>query len=219
MIFIYALGEISRFSCKFAKKMNKSKDDTSEKSISEHQQMTKKKLDVVSQKNALQLLLQKHVGYIETEKKFEWLKTPDPNMLPREYTQIVKALSAYRDQKDFLNSKKSLSCDIVLECHKLIIEYDENQHFSKARQITLENYPKNIKLSYSITDWINECKKKNAKDNYPADRDEKRAYYDAVRDIEAYKKDYKLIRIKHGDTDWEDTKDAEIELKKLLSDL
>lgn len=95
-----------------------------------------------------------------------------------------------------------MACDIVIDQHKIIIEYDENQHFSQARKITLENYPENVKVYFSKDYWIEQCNKINAKDNHPVDRDEKRAYYDAVRDIEAFKHGYKLIRIKHGDFDW-----------------
>lgn len=175
-----------------------------------------KKLNVVSQKNALQRLFQKHFGHIETEKKFEWLKTPDHNNLPKEYLPIVKALSNYRNQNGFQKSNYHLLCDIVSEYHKLIIEYDENQHFSKARQITLENYPKNIELHYSKQAWIQACEKINAKDNSPIDRDEKRAYYDTVRDIESSIQGYKLVRIKHGDIDWE-ADGAEKHLGELLS--
>lgn len=90
----------------------------------------------------------------------------------------------------------------LLKKKKIIIEYDENQHFTEARKITLENYPKNIKVYFDKDYWIEQCKKINAKDNDPPDRDEKRAYYDSVRDIEAFKNGYKLIRIKHVDFDY-----------------
>ena len=39
---------------------------------------------VVSQKNAIQRLLQKKLGIIETEKKYDWLKTPNINNLVAE---------------------------------------------------------------------------------------------------------------------------------------
>ena len=177
---------------------------------------TTKKLNVVSQKNALQRLFQKHFGHIETEKKFDWLKTPDHNNLPIEYKEIVAALSKYRNQKGFQKSNYQLLCDIVLDEKRLIFEYDENQHFTKARRITLENYPIQLKLHYSKQSWITACDKIKAKDNSPIDRDEKRAYYDTVRDIEAYKQGYTLIRIKHGDIDWE-AEGAEKHLKNLFT--
>lgn len=178
---------------------------------------TSKKLDVVSQKNALQLLLQKYFGYIEVEKKFEWLKTPDCNNIPKEYISIVSSLEKYRNQNGFNKSNYSLLCDIVLEDLKLIIEYDENQHFSIARKISLENYPKNINLYFSKEFWIKSCEKINAKDNSPIDRDEKRAFYDSVRDIEADKYGYKLLRIKHGEVNWEESSSIN-KLKEIISE-
>lgn len=48
------------------------------------------KLDVIEQKNVLQKLIQKHYGVIETEKKYAWLKTPDPNSIPADYQDIVE---------------------------------------------------------------------------------------------------------------------------------
>ncbi|MCK4346984.1 MAG: hypothetical protein KAW47_00055 [Thermoplasmatales archaeon] len=164
---------------------------------------TSNNLNPVAQKNAIQKLLQEYFGVIETEKKFDWLKTPVPNKLPSEYRQIFEALITYRNHNSFLNPNYQLLCDIVLDDQKLIIEYDENQHFSKARQITLENYPEHISLGYSKSDWVDACIKINAKDNSPIDRDEKRAFYDTVRDIEAQRHGYTLIRIKYGDFDWE----------------
>jgi very-short-patch-repair endonuclease len=169
----------------------------------------------VDQKNALQVLLQIYVGIIQVEKRFEWLKTPDPDNLPPEYKPIAKALKKYRNHSGFLKRYYSLLCDIVVEDKKLILEYDENQHFSRARLISLQHYPSDIKLGYSLQEWITYCEIINAKDNYPADRDEKRAFYDTVRDIEAQKSGYKLIRVKHGEVDWESLEAVE-SLRKLL---
>jgi len=47
-------------------------------------------------------------------------------------------------------------------------------------------------------------------------KDEKRAFYDCVRDIEANKQGYTLVRIKHGDIDWE-AEGAEKHLNNLLA--
>jgi hypothetical protein len=176
----------------------------------------KRKLDVVIQKNALQLLVQKNIGYIECEKKFDWLRTPEKNILPKEYKPIVTALIKYRNQPKFLISNRQLLCDLVIEERKIIIEYDEYQHFSEARKISLEHYPNNIKLGFSRNEWIKACEKLNRKDNNPIYRDEGRAYLDTVRDIEAFKHGYKLIRLKHGEIDWE-APEAQKDLLKLIS--
>lgn len=189
---------------------------TSNKILQEKpQKILNSKLNVVSQKNAIQRLLQKHFGYIETEKKFDWLKTPNQEQLPKEYYKLVNALLEYRNQNGFQKTNYYPLCDIVIKDFKLIIEYDENQHFSKAREITLQNYPSTVKLNFSKETWINACRKINAKDNSPKDRDEKRAFYDTVRDIEAHRHGYKLIRIKHGDIDWE-ADGAERYLKQII---
>lgn len=117
--------------------------------------------------------------------------------------------------------------DYLIESKKLIIEYDERQHFSPQRQIALENYPDEIKINYDKQKWILICKnyydyvKANKHYNKEGIEDkgrvEQRAYYDSVRDIEASKAGYKLIRIKHKDFDWINNSDEEkeIELKRL----
>lgn len=85
----------------------KAKEDTS-----------RKKLSVIEQKNALQRLLQKMGFIVETEKKFNWLKTPDPNKLPKEYKKIVNALKKYRNRITFLKPNYALPCDMVIEEEK-----------------------------------------------------------------------------------------------------
>jgi|LSQX01.2.fsa_nt_gb very-short-patch-repair endonuclease len=214
--FFKKLGFSVQYKKDILKQKDKKRKNLKTTIYKEKQKTSSKKLNAGSQKNALQLLLQSEYGKIETEKKFRWLETPNHESLPKEYSSIVRALSKYRNQEGFKKSNYLLPCDIVLEDHKLIVEYDENQHFSEARRITLENYPPKIKLCFSKEAWINSCKIINAKDNSPTDRDERRAFYDAVRDIEAFKNGYKLIRIKHGDFDWE-TDDAKENLKQIVT--
>jgi very-short-patch-repair endonuclease len=177
-----------------------------------------KGLNVVDQKNALHVLLQQQVGIIHTEKRFEWMRTPDPKKLPPEYKPITDALKKYRKQAGFLRPNYQLLCDIVVDNLKMIVEYDEDQHFSKARLITLEQYPPKIKLWFSRKEWMDYCKKLDRHDNAPVDRDERRAFYDSVRDIEAHRNGYKLVRIKHGKVDWS-SPDAVNALKDILKNI
>ena len=137
------------FTVEYEKKTIEGKGIKGISAISEAEEKPKKanstaRLNAASQKNALRRLLQQHYGHIETEKKFFWLKTPDHSNLPEDYRRIVNALSNYRNHTGFRKSYYQLHCDIVLDDYKVIIEYDEYQHFSKARKITLENYPENI---------------------------------------------------------------------------
>lgn len=167
---------------------------------------------VIEQKNALQLILNKLFdGDIVCEKTFPWMKTPET--YEGYYKNIYDALHSYRGDTNFAKKNVSLRCDFVCESEKLIIEYDERQHFSKAREITLECY-NDLPLCYDADLWMKACKDIEAKDNNPINRDEIRAYYDSVRDIEALNHGYRLIRIMHGQIDFEkgDAKEKIIEL-------
>ena len=151
---------------------------------------------VIEQKNALQLHLNKICGGdIVCEKTYFWMKTPTE--ISDEYKKLYDALSSYRGNADFAKKNVTLRCDFVCESKKLIIEYDERQHFSEARRISLLSYPE-VSLNYDRQLWIDACRDIQAKDNQPKNRDEVRAYYDSTRDIEASKHGYKLIRIMHG---------------------
>lgn len=178
-------------------KLVKSNDVTAQKPIKA------KGYSVVAQKNALQKLLQKKFGMIETEKKFDWLRVPPVEEMDEVYRKIHKAIEKHRGHKTFAKAGYKLSCDFYFEQANLIVEYDERQHFTFPRRITLENYPKSLKCGFSFESWIAACNKYKASDNDPIDRDETRAFYDCVRDIEAAKRGILLVRIKHGDFNWE----------------
>ena len=82
--------------------------------------LPRRSLGAVSQKNALQRLLQENYGQIETEKKFDWLRTPDQDNLPSEYFEIVSALSNYRQHEGFKKSNYPLSCDMVYNPDQIV---------------------------------------------------------------------------------------------------
>lgn len=168
---------------------------------------------VIEQKNALQLILNKMFdGDIVCEKTYPWLKTPAELTGP--YAALHKALSAYRGDTAFAKKNVALRCDFVCESQKLIIEYDERQHFSEARRISLEAYA-DVRVSFDRMKWIKACRDVRAKDNAPANRDEVRAYYDSTRDIACWENGYRLVRIMHGQIDFEKEGAAE-ELAKML---
>ena len=169
---------------------------------------------VIEQKNALQLLLNQMLdGDVVCEKTFPWMRTPaEPT---GEYAQLYNALCSYRGDTSFAKRSVSLRCDFVCESKKLIIEYDERQHFSEARRIALMSYPQ-IPLNYDRDLWLRACGDVQAKDNQPVNRDEIRAYYDSTRDIEAAKHGYRLIRIMHGQINF-GSKDAAAVLAELIS--
>jgi len=52
-------------------------------------------------------------------------------------------LRDYRGHDGFIQPGRRLTVDFHVEALNLVIEYDEDQHFGKARQLTLESYPDN----------------------------------------------------------------------------
>lgn len=156
---------------------------------------------VIEQKNALQLILNKMFdGDIVCEKTYPWLKTPTG--IVGAYKKLYDALSSYRGDISFAKKNVTLRCDFVCEGQKLIIEYDERQHFSEARRVSLEAY-RDVEVLFDRELWIKACADIGAKDNAPANRDEVRAYYDSTRDIACAENGYKLVRIMHGQIDFE----------------
>ena len=169
--------------------------------------------DVIEQKNALQLILNRMFsGDIVCEKTYPWLKTP--KQIEGIYKDLYEALVAYRGDTVFAKKGVALRCDFVCESQRLIIEYDERQHFSEARRISLESY-KGLPVCFDRKLWIKACADIKAKDNSPYNRDEIRAFYDSVRDIACHEHGYKLVRIMHGQIDFE-AADASEKLHKLL---
>lgn len=170
--------------------------------------------DVIEQKNALQLLLN-HIfdGDVVCEKTFEWLRTPEN--ITGVYSDIYKALHDLNGNKSFAKKNVTLRCDFVSDSNRTIIEYDERQHFSLARAAALEAYPSNVELSFDKELWKQACFDIKAKDGNPVNRDEIRAFYDSTRDIEAAKHGYKLVRIMHGQFDW-NSDNAEQQLRSIL---
>ncbi len=71
----------------------------------------------------------------------------------------------------------------VISDPPFIVEFDESQHFSRSRLITLANYPENFPLGFSRARWQELCCAIDASDDQPFDRDERRAWYDTLRDL------------------------------------
>ena len=106
----------------------------------------------------------------------------EPAELTDDLKKIHKKLQQHREYNEFVKSKKLPNVDYYVK-DKFILEYDESQHFTKPRLITLENYPDKLSLGYDKTKWIELCHKLNKKDNDPPFRDEQRAWYDTLRDF------------------------------------
>ena len=97
--------------------------------------------------------------------------------------KISAALGDFRGHRDFIKSAEMPPCDYFVPDPPFILEFDESQHFSGARLITLCTYPAELKLGYSLAQWCDLCHQIDARDDQPFDRDERRAWYDMLRDM------------------------------------
>jgi hypothetical protein len=96
---------------------------------------------------------------------------------------IFKKLQIFKEHKNFVKSERLSPCDFYIPNGNFIVEFDESQHFSLPRKLSLEHYPEDIKLSYDKERWIKLCEEILAKDNDPPYRDEQRAWYDTLKDF------------------------------------
>lgn len=97
--------------------------------------------------------------------------------------RIYQSLQNHRGHTKFVRRRKLPACDYYIPALNLILEFDESQHFTSPRALTLKNYPKQNKLGYNKREWIERCDKIDRHDNDPPHRDETRAWYDTLRDL------------------------------------
>ena len=170
----------------------------------------------VVQKLALEELLRQRYRHVSLEAKFPWLFVPARDADRVVLARIWENLHEYRGYNTFSNSGIQLACDFYLPDRRLIIEYDERQHFTKPRAISLALYPSDLAIGFDRDEWIRSCERIDAHDPDPVYRDEQRAYYDAVRDILATENGLRLVRLRHGQQDWT-SPDAGEMLKQVIS--
>jgi hypothetical protein len=112
-------------------------------------------------------------------------------------------------------TRGAMSADFLLEPHGVVVEYDEIQHFTTARQKTLALYPPDTPLGFDLAAYGQLVKCWRARGDrgfahkqapeFPGDagRQRQRAYFDALRDLVApHFDDGLLIRIAAPDNDY-----------------
>ena len=142
-------------------------------------------------KTAFLKALTKEFGEVTEQWKSDWpcrideiLSIPQvTKATARSLEKIYKALQDHRGHHHFVGLQKLPRCDYYIKSLNCIVEFDESQHFASPRALTLSLYPRGLKLGYDRKVWLNRCQELNRHDNDPADRDEKRAWYDTLRDI------------------------------------
>jgi len=154
------------------------------------------------EQQSLLKLLEDRYGRVELEKSFPWLVVPEPQDMSGTLLDIFQSLQAYRGVSDFITSGFHLKCDFVVPTERIIVEYDERQHFTNPRAIALDHYPPGLQTGFDVRRWADECRRVQAVDSSPSHRDEQRAFYDSLRDILAEENGYTVVRLRDGDHDW-----------------
>jgi hypothetical protein len=120
-----------------------------------------------------------------------------------ELREIFQALQNHRGYNEFVRAKRLYRFDFFVPNPGFIVEFDESQHFTAPRKLSLLYYPASLKLGFSKQMWIDLCDKIQAKDNDPDFRDEQRAWYDALRDFLPEIKDFgPTVRLYSREMQW-----------------
>nr|AAU83568.1 conserved hypothetical protein [uncultured archaeon GZfos31B6] len=137
-------------------------------------------------KNVVERMLKKIYGDVKPNYRFNigtnpenFRDTPHYEDLKRIFTNLQN----YRGNKNFVYTPTLPNCDYFVPDPGFVVEFDESQHFTIPRKISLLSYPYKSESGFSLGRWAFICDKTRAKDNHPYYRDEQRAWYDTLRDF------------------------------------
>jgi len=116
---------------------------------------------------------------------------------------IESDLKAYRGFRQFVSRRSLPPVDFFVTSAGLIVEFDEAQHFTRPRALTLERYPAALSVRFSRQLWLQLCAELNRHDNSPPYRDEQRAWLDTLRDFAPACLDLQpIVRVYAGAVTW-----------------
>lgn len=137
-------------------------------------------------KNAVAALLERCNGRVEQNKSLklpallgDWIGGP----YGADLSVIHSALGDLRGHRNFANPAWRSEVDFFVPNPGFAMEFDESQHFTALRAAALEYYPPGLPIGFPIEEWGRHCIEINAHDKDPVNRDEKRAWYDTLRDF------------------------------------
>jgi len=137
-------------------------------------------------KERVRQLLTAIYGECQLNHSFSWPTRPhhySGTSMGHALEEIQQHLNQLRGYTDYIKAEWMPPCDFYLPSANFIVEFDESQHFTESRLVTLKHYPPEWDMGFSIAHWIHLCQHINAKDDEPPDRDERRAWYDTLRDL------------------------------------
>ena len=157
-------------------------------------------------KESVRAILTAIYGECRVNHQFAWPARPEAyadTIVGNTLKSIYEALGDWRGHRDFAKSALVPPCDFYLTAPPFILEFDESQHFSQARLLALRLYPKTMQMGFSLSRWQDLCREINAVDDQPVDRDERRAWYDTLRDLVPIVHGFKpTVRLYAGEVQW-----------------
>lgn len=157
-------------------------------------------------KERVRELLSAVYGGCQTHRQFPWPARPEAyagTAIGHTLKRIRDAIGELRGHRDFIKSAQMPPCDYFIADPPFIVEFDENQHFSRPRGVALAHYPDEIAVGFSVARWQDLCREIVAVDDKPADRDERRAWYDTLRDLLPHTHGFKpTVRLYAAETQW-----------------
>jgi hypothetical protein len=136
-------------------------------------------------KETIKAMLERIYGSVIPNHRVPLATHPDGYMDTPFYStlkDIYQSLQQHRGFEKFTWANW-VDVDFFIPDPGFVVEFDESQHFTKPRMITLDNYPASVQVEYPIPRWRELCTDLNRRDNDPAYRDEQRSWYDTLRDF------------------------------------
>ena len=137
-------------------------------------------------KRTIELLLNTIFGKVLPNHQFDVNPHPETYRNSDIYpslNKIFERLKDYQGHSNFIKTEILPKVDFYIPNPGFVVEFDESQHFTQPRNITLVNYPDYLNTGFSRARWIQLCNELNKRDNDPLYRDEQRAWYDTLRDF------------------------------------
>jgi hypothetical protein len=122
----------------------------------------------------LKKVLESLYGTVHTEWKSDEIWVPDltnRDGIDPEVRIVLDAVESHRGRIVKGRKGHRLAFDFYLTELKLPIEFDERQHFTPLRTVSLRNYPQGAQVGFDLQRWIGLSEKIRAGDNDPPYRD------------------------------------------------
>ncbi len=136
-------------------------------------------------KESIRYLLEHLYGQVHTNYTFQVGTSPEyfsGSTLYRTIQEIYRSLQEFRGHSDFVRTEMLPPVDFYIP-KRFIVEFDESQHFTACRKLSLSKYPSHFPTGFRLENWIQLCDQIDARDRTPVYRDEQRAWYDTLRDF------------------------------------